>query len=59
MNPNQNIVNLRNNLNQVLQQNTELKNRLLRVHEASDLTDISTLEQLSEVVSVSTFFFLF
>ncbi|XP_063918580.1 oxysterol-binding protein-related protein 3-like isoform X2 [Zophobas morio] len=48
VNVNQNVVNLRNNLNQVLQQNTELKSRLLRIHEASDLTDLSSLEQLSE-----------
>ncbi|RZC40508.1 PH 8 domain containing protein [Asbolus verrucosus] len=49
VNVNQNIVSLKNNLNQVLQQNTELKSRLLRIHEASDVTDLSSLEQLSEI----------
>ncbi|XP_068895073.1 oxysterol-binding protein-related protein 6-like isoform X4 [Tenebrio molitor] len=48
VNVNQNVVSLRNNLNQVLQQNTELKSRLLRIHEASDVTDLSSLEQLLE-----------
>jgi hypothetical protein len=51
VNVNQNVVSLRNNLNQVLQQNTELKSRLLRIHEASDVTDLSSLEQLLENVS--------
>ncbi|CAH0551457.1 unnamed protein product [Brassicogethes aeneus] len=47
-NSNQNVVNLKNNLNQVLQQNTELKSRLLRIHETSDLADVSSLEHLTE-----------
>ncbi|XP_018566852.1 oxysterol-binding protein-related protein 3 isoform X1 [Anoplophora glabripennis] len=45
---NRNVVNLKNNLNQVLQQNTDLRSRLLRIHEASDLADLSSLEHLSE-----------
>lgn len=49
---NRNVVNLKNNLNQVLQQNTDLRSRLLRIHEASDLTDLSSLEHLSENVSI-------
>lgn len=53
-NNNQNVVNLKNNFNQVLQQNTELKNRLLRIHEASDLTDLSVIDPVSENVSVTT-----
>ncbi|XP_049820925.1 oxysterol-binding protein-related protein 3-like isoform X2 [Aethina tumida] len=44
----QSVVNLKNYLNLVLQQNTELKGRLLTIHEASDVTDLSSLEQLSE-----------
>ncbi|KAJ8926088.1 hypothetical protein NQ315_009945 [Exocentrus adspersus] len=52
---NRNIVNLKNNLNQVLQQNTDLKSRLLRIHEASDLADLSSLDHLSE----NSFCFIF
>lgn len=44
----QSVVNLKYNLNQVVQQNNELKSRLMRIHEASDLTDLSSLEHLSE-----------
>lgn len=50
-NNNQSVVNLKNNFNQVLQQNTELKNRLLRIHEASDLADLSSIDPISENVS--------
>lgn len=49
---NQSIINLKNNLNQVLQQNSELRNRLVRIQEASDLTDLSSLEHLGESVSI-------
>lgn len=52
---NQSIINLKNNLNQVLQQNSELKSRLVKIQEASDLTDLSSLEHL--VDTVSTFFY--
>ncbi|KAJ8978593.1 hypothetical protein NQ317_006881 [Molorchus minor] len=45
---NQNVVNLKNNLNQVLQQNSDLRSRLLRIHEASDVDDLTALEHLSE-----------
>ncbi|CAH1139253.1 unnamed protein product [Phyllotreta striolata] len=45
---NQNIVTLKNSLNQVLQQNMDLKTRLVRIHEASDLADLSCVENLTE-----------
>ncbi|CAG9837283.1 unnamed protein product [Diabrotica balteata] len=45
---NQNLVTLKNSLNQVLQQNTDLRSRLTRIHEASDLTDLSCVENLLE-----------
>lgn len=44
------IANLRNGLNQALQQNTELKNRLARVHDVSDLSDVSSVGPASEIV---------
>lgn len=56
-NVNQSVVNLRNNLNQVVQQNAELKNRLSRIHEVSDLSDLSSLE-LTENVRFYAFFLL-
>ncbi|CAH1101995.1 unnamed protein product [Psylliodes chrysocephalus] len=45
---NQNIVTLKNSLNQVLQQNMDLKTRLVKIHEASDLADLSCVENLTE-----------
>ncbi|CAH1977664.1 unnamed protein product [Acanthoscelides obtectus] len=45
---NQNLLTLKNNLNQVLQQNSDLRNRLVRIHETSDLEDLSSLDHLSE-----------
>lgn len=49
---NQSIINLKNNLNQVLQQNAELRSRLVRIQEASDFSDLSLLDHLGESVSV-------
>lgn len=45
---NQSLVTLKNSLNQVLQQNTDLRSRLVKIHEASDLTDLSCVENLLE-----------
>lgn len=45
------IANLRNGLNQALQQNSELKSRLARVHDVSDLSDVSSVGPASEIVS--------
>lgn len=45
------VAQLRNNLNQVLQQNSELKSRLARVHDVSDLSDVSSVGPASEIVS--------
>lgn len=50
---NQNIVTLKNSLNQVLQQNMDLKTRLVKIHEASDLADLSCVENLTENVSLT------
>lgn len=56
---NPSIINLKNNLNQVLQQNSELRNRLIRIQEASDLTELSTLDHLVETVSIAVIPFYF
>lgn len=45
------IANLRNGLKEALQQNSELKNRLARVHDVSDLSDVSSVGPASEIVS--------
>ncbi|KAK9892005.1 hypothetical protein WA026_018193 [Henosepilachna vigintioctopunctata] len=44
----QNIVNLKNGLNQAIQQNMELRNRLQKIQEAADVTELSILEHISE-----------
>jgi len=41
---NQNVINVKDDVNQILKQNLELKNRLLKIHEASNLTEMSSLE---------------
>lgn len=51
------IASLRNGLNQALQQNSELKNRLARVHDVSDLSDVSSVGPASEIVSMVLEFF--
>lgn len=45
---NQSIVNLKNCLNQAIQQNTELRSRLLKIHETSDISELSLVEYASE-----------
>ncbi|XP_068082780.1 oxysterol-binding protein-related protein 6 isoform X2 [Anabrus simplex] len=44
------IATLRNSLNQALQQNTDLRSRLSRVHEIADLSDLSSVGPASEVL---------
>nr|CAD7194443.1 unnamed protein product [Timema douglasi] len=41
---------LRNSLNQALQQNSDLKSRLSRIHETADLSDLSSVGPASEVL---------
>lgn len=48
------VANLKSSLNQALQQNIELKNRLMKIHEASDLNDVSSLDQVSDTVCTDT-----
>lgn len=48
------VASLRNSLNQALQQNTDLRLRLARIHDTSDLSDISSVGPASEVVSLSS-----
>ena len=48
------VANLKSSLNQALQQNIELKNRLMKIHDASDLNDVSSLDQVSDTVRTST-----
>lgn len=45
------VASLRNSLHQALQQNSELKSRLARVHDVSDLSDVSSVGPASEIVS--------
>lgn len=47
------IANLKSSLTQAIQQNADLKNRLNRVHEVSDLADISSLDPISDTVSIN------
>ncbi|KAI4466634.1 oxysterol-binding protein-related [Holotrichia oblita] len=42
------VASLKTSLNQALQQNTDLKNRLMKVHDVSDLNDLSSLEPVSD-----------
>ncbi|XP_022913092.1 oxysterol-binding protein-related protein 6-like [Onthophagus taurus] len=42
------VASLKASLQQALQQNTELKNRLTKVHDVSDVNDLSALEPVSE-----------
>lgn len=51
-NPNT-LVSLRHTLNQALVQNNELKNRLSRVHEIADLSDLSSVGPTSDGVSIT------
>ncbi|KAJ8962778.1 hypothetical protein NQ318_001177 [Aromia moschata] len=51
---NQNVVNLKNNLNQVLQQNSDLKSRLLRIH--GHRVYNASLSYSSSCVSATEFF---
>lgn len=46
---------LKTSLTLVLQQNSELKNRLNRVHDVSDLADLSSLDPVSDTVSEKYF----
>lgn len=46
------VASLKANLNQALQQNTELKSRLMKVHDVSDLTDLSSLDPVSDTVRI-------
>lgn len=52
------VASLKTSLNQALQQNTDLKNRLMKVHDVSDLNDISTLDPVSDTVSTIMKYFL-
>lgn len=56
-NVNQSIVNLKNSLNQAIQQNTDLRNRLQKIHDAADIAELSLLDHVSE--GVRTFFYDF
>ncbi|XP_044744658.1 oxysterol-binding protein-related protein 3-like isoform X1 [Coccinella septempunctata] len=47
-NVNQSIVNLKNSLNQAIQQNTDLRNRLQKIHDAADIAELSLLDHVSE-----------
>lgn len=49
------IANLKTSLSQALQQNADLKNRLNRVHDVSDLADVSSLDPISDTVSAYLF----
>lgn len=48
--------NLESSLNQALQQNTELRKRLQRIYEFSDISDLSIVEPNSETVSKALFY---
>ncbi|RZF32243.1 hypothetical protein LSTR_LSTR011515 [Laodelphax striatellus] len=48
------VATLRHTLHQTLQQNADLKARLNRIHEASDLTDISEAKPLQQSLSYSS-----
>ncbi|XP_069676380.1 oxysterol-binding protein-related protein 6-like isoform X2 [Periplaneta americana] len=44
------VASLRNSLNQALQQNSDLRARLARIHDTADLSDISSVGPASEVL---------
>lgn len=46
------VTSLKTSLNLVLQQNNELKSRLNRIHDISDLGDISSMDPVSDTVSI-------
>jgi len=46
---NQLVVNLKSSLASALHQNKELKNRLNKIHENSDLSDVSSIAQSDQV----------
>lgn len=48
----QNTISLKDDLSKILKQNLDLKNRLLKIHEASNLEEVSCLDALKEKVSV-------
>lgn len=57
-NVNQSIVNLKNSLNQAIQQNTDLRNRLQKIHDAADIAELSLLDHVSEGVRIFFYDFL-
>lgn len=48
----QNTISLKDDLSKILKQNLDLKNRLLKIHEASNLEEVSCLDASKEKVSV-------
>lgn len=51
--------NLELSLNQALQQNAELRKRLQRIYEVSDISDISVIDPNSETVIVMIYYTFF
>ncbi|CAG9764968.1 unnamed protein product [Ceutorhynchus assimilis] len=47
-NSNQNTISLKDDLGKILQQNLDLKNRLLKIHEVSNLEEISCMDHVTE-----------
>lgn len=47
----QNTISLKDDLSKILKQNLDLKNRLLKIHEASNLEEVSCLDASKEKVS--------
>ncbi|XP_066156879.1 oxysterol-binding protein-related protein 3-like [Euwallacea fornicatus] len=45
---NQNTISLKDDLSKILKQNLDLKSRLLKIHEASNVEEVASLEQLKE-----------
>ncbi|XP_066249015.1 oxysterol-binding protein-related protein 3-like [Euwallacea similis] len=45
---NQNTISLKDDLSKILKQNLDLKSRLLKIHEASNVEEVAGLEQLKE-----------
>jgi len=50
------VVNLKNSLSSALHQNQELKNRLNKIHENSDLSDVSSIAQSDQACKLSHLF---